>query len=309
MRTDIPAEYYDQDDSTNVCYLCGNPRYVEHYRVTHFDFPFVFQQCQTCGLIKQTPMPNEAFFDWFFNSDVFFSSKKTGKGYIWGYYDYFADEPYRLATSQWRFKRLRTWFDQKGQPLDIMKIGPATGTMLHVAKQQGHRVLGCDVSNRFAEYARTTYGVEIEHGRFEQKGYDGQFDMVLLFNVIENVPNQVEFLEAVRRALKDDGLFIFNYVNMWNNLVATLQKSKYFIYRPPICYAYTRPVMEQIMDKFGFDILATYRDIRVMDVQKIVTLLGWQWALRLSQALHINRVAFPVYAYPSQIVVARKISP
>jgi 2-polyprenyl-3-methyl-5-hydroxy-6-metoxy-1,4-benzoquinol methylase len=87
-----------------------------------------------------------------------------------------------------------------------MKIGPATGTMLYVLRQHGHRVLGCDVSNQFAEYARSNYRVEIEQGRFEKKSYeDGRFDITLLFNVIENVPNQVEFLKAVHRTLKDGG--------------------------------------------------------------------------------------------------------
>jgi hypothetical protein len=94
---------------------------------------------------------------------------------------------------------------------------------------------------------------------------------------------------------------------MHNNLIEKFQKSRYFIYRPPICYAYTNSVMAQIMHKFGFEIVDTFHDIRVLNVEKIVTLLGWKWALRLSRTLRINRLAFQVYAYPSKIVVARKI--
>ena len=63
----VPQEYYDLNDSDNVCYLCGNPNYELLYEVNHFDLPFVFKKCQ-CGLIKQTPMPNKHFFEWFFNS-------------------------------------------------------------------------------------------------------------------------------------------------------------------------------------------------------------------------------------------------
>ena len=139
-------EFYDEHDSDNVCYLCENPRYTPLYHVTHYDFPFMFQKC-ACGMVEQTPMPNERFFDWFFNSEVFFSSKKTDKDSIWGYYDYFADEPNRLATSQWRYRKLVHLF-QDG-PLSIMKIGPAVRAFLHVAAQHGHKVLGCDVSNQF----------------------------------------------------------------------------------------------------------------------------------------------------------------
>jgi hypothetical protein len=159
-------EFYDEYDSDNVCYLCGDPRYTPLYQVTHYDFPFTFQQC-ACGMVQQTPMSNEQFFDWFFNSDVFFSSRKTGKDSIWDYYDYFADEANRLATSEWRYSRLAHLF--QGGSLRIMKIGPATGTFLHVAQQHGHKVLGCDVSSQFIQYARENYDVQIDQGRFEHQ--------------------------------------------------------------------------------------------------------------------------------------------
>ncbi len=297
--------FYDENDSDNVCFVCNDPKYSVLYEVTHFDFPFTFQQCATCGNIKQTPMPNEQFFDWFFNSDVFFSSKKTDKDSIWGYYDYFADEPNRMATSRWRYQKLKHLFE--GGPKNVMKIGPATGTLLHVLQENGHNALGCDVSSQFVDYARENYNVQIDQGRFERQPYaDGQFDAVLLFNVIENVPNQVEFLNAIQRTLKPGGYFIFNYVEMENNLIASLQKSKYFIYRPPICYAFTGDVVRRIMDQFGFEIVETHRDMRTMNVEKVVTLLGWKWALQLARALRMHRLAFQIYAYPSQIVVARR---
>ena len=297
-------EFYNLNDSTNCCYLCGQPNYNLLFDVKHFDFPFEFQECQ-CGMVKQTPMPNEQFFDWFFNSDVFFSSKETDKDHIWGYYDYFADEANRLATSKWRFKKLSHLFE-KG-PLNIMKIGPATGTFLHVAQENGHNVLGCDVSDTFAQHAINTYKVKIDQGRFEKQAYkDGQFDAVVLLNVIENVPNQLEFLESIHRTISPGGHFIFNYVNMSGNLIAKFQKSKYFIYRPPICYTYTEPIMRKVLDKIGFELVETHRDVRCLNVEKILTLLGWKSLLKLARAMKLNKLSFLLYAYPSRIVVARK---
>lgn len=302
----VPSpEFFDQNDSDNVCYLCENPRYRPLHHVTHYDFPFLFQECE-CGLVKQTPMPNEKFFEWFFNSDVFFSSKKSKKSHIWGYYDYFADEPNRLATSQWRYRKLEHLF-QNG-PLNIVKIGPATGTFLHVAQQHGHKVLGCDVSAQFAQYAREHYNVQIDQGRFEKQPYaDGQFDVVMLLNVIENVPNQVEFLNAIHRTLKPGGYFVLNYVDMQNNLIAGLQKSKYFLYRPPVCYTYTTPVMQRILEKFGFEIVEVHRDVRSLNIEKMITLMGWPRVLKLVRTLKVHRLSFQLYAYPSKIVVARRI--
>ena len=43
-----------------------------------------------------------------------------------------------------------------------------------------------------------------------------------------------------------------------------------------------------------------------MNVEKVVTLLGWRSALRLARMLQISRLSFRSYAYPSKIVVARR---
>jgi 2-polyprenyl-3-methyl-5-hydroxy-6-metoxy-1,4-benzoquinol methylase len=300
-----PAEFYDQDDSDNVCFLCGQPEYELVHEVRTYSFPFTFQRCR-CGLEKQTPMPNERFFEWFFNSDIFFSAKESKANRIWGFYDYFKDEPSRLATSRRRYRKLAP-FLETGRPLEIMKIGPSTGTFLHTANQHGHHAIGADVSSQFVEYARENYDVRIDHGRFEHLDYaDGEFDVILLFNVIENVPNLPEFLESVHRRLKPGGHFILNHVRMERNLVARMQGQKYFMYRPPICYAFTTSVLQRVLEKYGFHVRADRADIRYMTLEKIMTLLHWRLPLRLFELLRIQRIPFPIYAYPSRILVTQR---
>jgi len=304
-ETEIPAEFYNQNDSDNVCFLCNNPKYVLKYSITHFGFPFIFKTCH-CGIEKQTPMPNEKFFDWFFNSDVFYSAKNTNKDYVWGFYDYFKDEASRMATSKRRYRILKNYLTAD-RPLNVMKIGPSTGTFLYVANQHGHNAIGCDVSSEFIDYAKKNYNVKIDHGRFERINYDDeQFDVILLFNVIENIPNQDEFYKEVYRTLKKGGYFIFNFVNMKNNFIAKLQGSKYFLYRPPICYGFRLDVVDRIMNKYGFKIVANKRDIRFMHLEKIFTLLHWKWPLSIIRALKIDQINFPTYAYPSRIIIAQK---
>jgi len=304
-KTKVPDDYFDQNDSDNVCFLCNNPKYTLKYNITHFDFPFTFKTCQ-CGIEKQTPMPNEKFFDWFFNSDIFYSAKNTNKDYVWGFYDYFKDEPSRMATSKRRYNILKKYFG-KQKSLNIMKIGPSTGTFLYVANQNGHNAIGCDVSSKFTEYAKKNYNVKIDNGRFEHMNYENeQFDVIMLLNVIENIPNQDEFYKAVNRTLKKGGYFIFNFVNMKNNIIAKIQNSKYFLYRPPICYGFTIDVIESIMKKYGFKIIDNKPDKRYMHAEKIFTLLHWKWIIPIIKTLKIDQINFPIYAYPSRIIVAQK---
>ena len=43
--------------------------------------------------------------------------------------------------------------------------------------------------------------------------------------------------------------------------------------------------MERVLDKFGFDIIANYRDVRYLHIEKIATLLGWKWPLTAASRL------------------------
>ncbi len=302
----ISPKHYDYDNSDNVCHLCGEPDYTLDQTVNTYEFSFTFQRCR-CGLIKQTPMPNEAFFKWFFNSELFFSAKKTKKDRIWGFYDYFKDENCRLATSKRRYRLLSKFFGNA--PTKIMKIGPSTGTFLHVAKQHGHKAIGCDISTKFTQYAADNYDVHIDNGRFERMDYAAEtFDTILLFNVIENVPNLFEFMAAIQEKIKLGGHFILNHVDMQHNFIARLQGRKYFMYRPPICYMLGSTVLEKILKRYGFEVEATYRDIRYMHLEKIFTLLHWNLPLKLFKWLRLHRIPFPIYAYPSRITVAKRVS-
>jgi ubiquinone/menaquinone biosynthesis C-methylase UbiE len=180
--------------------------------------------------------------------------------------------------------------------------------MLHVAKLHGHDARGCDVSSQFASYAKEHYDVDIDIGRFERMGYpDESFDVILLFNVIENVPNQAEFLAAVRRTLKPGGHFVVNFVDMHRNAIAALQKDKYFLFRPPICYAFTQAVLSRLLEGAGFRVTSTHRDYRYMHLEKMLTLLRWRTPHRAAKALRVERINFPVYAYPSHLLVAEKV--
>jgi 2-polyprenyl-3-methyl-5-hydroxy-6-metoxy-1,4-benzoquinol methylase len=303
-KENLPLKFFDFDDSENSCFLCENPQYSEGQKISHFGVPVTFKQCQ-CGLIKQTPMPNERFFEWFFNSDVFFSSKKTDKDHIWGYYDYFKDEPSRMATSKNRFKKINQIINLNSGS-SVMKIGPATGTFLHIAQIGGHKVRGCDVSAQFANFASKNYNVEIDVGRFEQQNYPkNSFDVIVVFNVIENVPNLNEFMNAIVHTMKPGGYLIFNYVRMNNNIIEKMQRGKYFMYRPPICYMFTQQAIAKLLRKYEMFEIASIRDIRYMTPEKVFSLLGWKFMTKLSQLLKIDRLSFPLYAYPSEIHIAR----
>jgi hypothetical protein len=69
------------------------------------------------------------------------------------------------------------------------------------------------------------------------------------------------------------------------------------------------PVMKSVLEKFGLRIVECRRDMRYLHVEKIATLLRWRWLLSIARMFRIHRLPFPMYAYPSKIVVAQKVGP
>lgn len=303
----LPDYYFNQDDHTQ-CVVCGNPDFKLHREIKHFDFEFAFYRCANCEVIKQIPMPNEKFFSWFFNSDLFLSAKGSNSQEIWGFYDYFKDESSRLKTSKHRYRKLSITLGWDKQKISLMKIGPSTGTFLHAAQLEGHEVRGCDISDRFANFAMDRYQVKIDIGRYEELGYpDEEFDVIMLLNVIENVPNLSAFIADIRRTVRVGGHLVLNHVEMKWNLVEKLQGSKYFIYRPPICYAFESVTLVKLLADYGFRFKTKTRDIRYMHLEKISTLLRWKWALKLANLLGIANINFPIWAYPSWMSIYQRV--
>lgn len=46
-------------------------------------------------------------------------------------------------------------------------------------------------------------------------------------------------------------------------------------------------------------------DMRTMHLEKVLTLLGWSKFHNLFAKVGLDQVRFPIYAYPSRIIVAR----
>lgn len=296
------TEFYEP--GPQKCFLCEEEDWASYRSTERFGFTLEFRKCR-CGVASQHPLPNKRFYDWFFNSALFESAKKSGSKEIWGFYDFFADERARFLTSKLRMRMLRRHFPASASR--ILKIGPATGTFLKLAQDIGHEVFGCDISPKFSEFALEKYDVKIDVGRFEDLPYsDVSFDLILALSIWENLPDPLGFMRLVRSKLKPGGALVLNYVNMERNLVEKFQKSNYFLFRPPVAHIYTTRLIYRLARKSGFKIEREIPDIRFMHAEKLFSTLGWQFAVRVVQRLRIAYLPFPFIAYPSKIIVLRK---
>jgi 2-polyprenyl-6-hydroxyphenyl methylase/3-demethylubiquinone-9 3-methyltransferase len=96
---------------------------------------------------------------------------------------------------------------------NVLDIGCGGGLFLARLKQAGAHVVGIELSDSRAQYARAKYGVEVHKQPIESdfwKQSANSFDAVTLWDVIEHVNYPVRTLQCAVNVLKPGGLLLID---------------------------------------------------------------------------------------------------
>ncbi|HKY53599.1 MAG TPA: class I SAM-dependent methyltransferase [Anaerolineales bacterium] len=96
----------------------------------------------------------------------------------------------------------------------VLDIGCGGGLFLSLLKKEGAQVIGIELSDSRAQYAKTKHHLDIHkqpiESEFWQKGYRNYFDAVTLWDVIEHVNYPYETLRSAVNVLKHGGLLLID---------------------------------------------------------------------------------------------------
>ena len=96
----------------------------------------------------------------------------------------------------------------------ILDIGCGGGLFLSLLKQREAQVIGIELSDSRAQYAKIKHGLEINkhpiESDFWQKRYSQHFDAVTLWDVIEHVNYPRQTLQSAANVLKPGGLLLID---------------------------------------------------------------------------------------------------
>jgi SAM-dependent methyltransferase len=262
-----------------------------------------FALCE-CGVWQnQTPIPKEKLTK-FFNSNNFLKNKKKFK--VEGYSDYFKEENNRKLTSYYRLEKLRKYIDIKSKT-SLLKIGCSTGAFLYHFRKISKEITGIDLNKKFVAYGNKNYNLNIINGDFEKYSFKKKYDLIILFSVLENIPDLNLFFKKVKKLIKPNGHLILNYVPA-NNFIEKIQKKNYFMFRQPIYNYFNKKSFYKFFSQKGFKKLHEFSDIRYSTLEKIILLLDAKFINKLLGFFRLNQCNIKINYYPSKIVIFKNVN-
>ncbi|HKP53408.1 MAG TPA: class I SAM-dependent methyltransferase [Chloroflexia bacterium] len=148
--------------------------------------------CRRCGLHVTSPVPSEAEIAKYYPPAYYGSGRRFAHVVEW-----MLDIIYRYRV--WEIER----HQPPGKALDI---GCGRGLLLHKLRMRGWDVRGTELSEEAAKYARNVLGLPVTTESLQDAGFpDEEFDLVILWHVLEHMHSPRDVLREVSRILKPGG--------------------------------------------------------------------------------------------------------
>ena len=181
---------------------------------------------------------------------------------VWLSDDYPADQSYPV---RWEFTQ--SLDDLGAAPLDILELGCGPGEFLAMATARGHRPVGLDFSTTAVARARQRGFVAFLGGLDDLEQFlpaDARFDAILLFQVIEHLPNPDALFAMVERWARPDArLFVAcPGPRRYTRLIVEHQcgRSDFWDYPPHHVLRWTLPALRAVAGRHGWRPLAVMEE-------------------------------------------------
>ena len=103
----------------------------------------------------------------------------------------------------------------------ILEVGCGLGYLTYSLKKSNHEVLGIDISKNAIEFAKGQFGNYYVNVDLKDLDANEKFDLIIATELIEHLPNPLQFLEMCKKHLKNDGTILlttpnYNKNKIWN---------------------------------------------------------------------------------------------
>jgi 2-polyprenyl-3-methyl-5-hydroxy-6-metoxy-1,4-benzoquinol methylase len=205
-------------------------------------------RCRRCGLVYVDPRPVAEEAD--YEEEFFLHEYKDVYGV-----DYIADRDNITRLARGRLDAIER-YRQGGKLLDV---GCAAGFLLDEARRRGWKPRGVEISRFASEYARWALNLDVFTGSLDAAELPEQeFDVVVLYFVLEHLRDPLALLQEICRILKPGGLLSVAVPNI-AGLYFRLNKEAWIAER--VChqshfYEFSPRTLRRILARAGMRVVA-----------------------------------------------------
>lgn len=216
---------------------------VEEFKITDYQYGkhWDLLKCIDCNFIFSDPFPPVEV------SNIYKEIVDS---------EYVEEEKGRSGNFKNILKTLNKISKDKGAFLDV---GSATGIMMNLARKEGWKVYGVELSSWAVEEAKRRFGLEIIKGDFlEVEIPQNFFKVVSLLDIIEHVSDPGKMMEKVWKILKKDGICVLVTPDVMS-LTAKIMGEKWWHFRPAHIGFFSKESLLYLLSSKGFEIVKLKR--------------------------------------------------
>lgn len=109
--------------------------------------------------------------------------------------------------------RVSRWARLKSAGGSVLEVGCGSGLMLAAFSRRGWKTMGIERNEEAAEGAQRTFGLDVSAKPVEALPLDAQFDLIIMFHVLEHITAPVTLLGECAKRLAPGGRIILNVPN------------------------------------------------------------------------------------------------
>jgi 2-polyprenyl-3-methyl-5-hydroxy-6-metoxy-1,4-benzoquinol methylase len=272
-----------------ACPACGMPT---AHRFLYAKNGCDVLECPTCGLARaQAPA---------FDPAGYYTQGYFAGDHADGYADYLDTEP----VLRREFARTLAFVRRFRRSGSLLEVGCAYGFFLNEAKRY-FAVSGIELSADAAAYCRR-HGLAVETGSAEAVGRSvhGPFDVVVLLDVIEHLPDPHATLALLARALAPGGVIVLT-TGDFASLAARALKSHWRLMTPPQhLWFFTPRSMERLARRAGLAVAALDHPWKIVPLSLVAYHLGRMAGVRVR--LKAGGIGLPVNLFDAMRIVLRR---
>jgi len=144
------------------------------------------------------------------------------------------------------------------QSPQLLEIGAGTGFFLNEAKNVGFSVEGVEISEEACTFIDNQFKIKVHCGEITDIKFEDnkKFDVIVMWHVLEHVPNLAATLKYIYNLLNTNGLLAIEVPN-FRSLKWRLSRNKFQggLHPKYHRYIFSHKTLKSLLDNYGFEVL------------------------------------------------------